>query len=316
MNRILSIIIPVYKVEDYVGQCLQSVFDVGADEREYEVVVVNDGTPDKSMDVVRRVCEGHGNVKIVEQANQGLSAARMAGLPEAEGDYVWFVDSDDWLEKGAVDTILKMIAHHSDVSVFAMPLIWIGTKGEHLDYQIDIDQIYNGKELLKTSYPLWAAQRYVIKRDLFHHQALFFPIGLLHEDEYFYRVLLYHAEKVLFMKTSYYYYRQRDNSIMSNKGLRSLYDIVSIYKHLDSILQSEISPDDRVWFQKDINSLLVRNYKDSYCYGEKKEGMVFRKKNSWLLLRRGMGCKAFSIKEKVWIICLLYFPKVIRIRES
>jgi glycosyltransferase involved in cell wall biosynthesis len=313
VNPILSIIIPVYKVEDYIGQCLQSVFDGGLDENLYEVVVVNDGTPDKSMDVVRKVCGEHGNVKIAEQENQGLSAARMTGLSQANGDYVWFVDSDDWLKTGALNTIFQKISQNPEADVFAMPLIWIGAGEEQLDYQIDVDTIYQGKELLKTSYPLWAAQRYIIKRDIFNHQELSFPFGLLHEDEYFYRILLYNTQKVLLMSSSMYYYRQRENSIMGGKSIRSFYDVVSIYKLLEGFLHRVVAAVDFDWFQKDIFSLLVRNFRDSYYLKDKEKSRDFRRKNGWFVFSRGMRCRALTIKERMWIICLVFFPRILKI---
>ena len=94
----LSIIIPVYNVEAYVGRTLKSVFDTVVSPTDFEVIVINDGTRDGSMRIVRQYAD-RPNITILEQENQGLSAARMNGLAVAKGDYVWFVDSDDWLVK-------------------------------------------------------------------------------------------------------------------------------------------------------------------------------------------------------------------------
>ena len=89
----LSIIIPVYNVEAFVSKTLESVFNTTASADDFEVIVVNDGTKDKSMDVVRRFSD-RPNLLILEQENQGLSAARMNGLSVASGEYIWFIDSD------------------------------------------------------------------------------------------------------------------------------------------------------------------------------------------------------------------------------
>ena len=305
----LSVIIPVYKVEDYVGQCLQSVFGGGADEREYEVIIVDDGTPDKSMEVVRRVCEGHGNVKIVEQENQGLSAARMAGLSHAEGEYVWFVDSDDWLELSAVDTILKKIALHSDVSVFALPLIWIDAEKRYSDYEADEDKSLSGVELLQSSFPIWAAQRYVTRRDLFDVQSIFFPKGLLHEDEYFCRALLYHAPHVLVLKSSLYYYRQRTNSIMSSLTIRSSYDYVSIYRLLERFLHTDVKRKDERWFRNNIVSFLLAVYKKSFNSTDIESANAFRRLNKCYVLRKSFLCSCYTVKDRIWILRLMLHPK-------
>ena len=85
----LSIIIPVFKVEAYITECIQSIIGT---EGDYEVILVNDGTPDRSMEMAASMVAGRKNVRVVNQENQGLSAARMNGLKEASGEYVWFVD--------------------------------------------------------------------------------------------------------------------------------------------------------------------------------------------------------------------------------
>ena len=87
---LLSIIIPVYNVEHYIKTTLQSVFNQNIDETSYEVIVINDGTPDNSMSIVTEFSKKHKNLSIISQDNQGLSCARNAGLQRAKGDYVWF----------------------------------------------------------------------------------------------------------------------------------------------------------------------------------------------------------------------------------
>ena len=101
MHCRLSIIIPIYNVEAYVAETLKSVFEMNDPKDLFEVIVVNDGTKDGSMDIVRQYAD-RPNLIIVEQENQGLSAARMKGLSMATGEYVWFIDSDDSLFTNAV----------------------------------------------------------------------------------------------------------------------------------------------------------------------------------------------------------------------
>ena len=304
----LSIIVPVYKVEEYIGQCLRSIFDGGAEESQYEVIVVNDGTPDNSMSIVEEICEGHENVKIVEQENHGLSVARMVGLDRAEGEYVWFVDSDDWLRSGGTKSILDLLFEHPGCDVYTMPLIWVNKSIEERDFFIDENILYDGKKLMNTPFPLWAIQRHIIRRSLFEKKSLFFPVGLLHEDEYFYRVLFYYSRRVLLLKDSYYFYRQREGSIMSNRSIRSSFDMVSIYNYLKRFLLSEVEGNDTRLFQRDIVSFLIRAYKDSLkIKGE--EGRRFRKQNRWFVFVEGMSCRDFSLKERIWIIGLLYLNK-------
>ena len=237
----LSIIIPVYNVEPYVGQCLQSILEKGgAGVEDFEVIVVNDGSPDGSMRVVRNICSGRENVVILEQDNQGLSAARMNGLQLACGEYVWFVDSDDWIEENGVAAVIDLITKDSSTQVFLLPLFWDFEEPSRnfSDINTRPGQIAGKRIIQEGSYPLSAAQRFIIRKELFGSKWVYFPAGLLHEDEYFGRALLYQAERVCVIPETWYHYRQRSGSIMSHLTPRSAYDIIQLY-HLLLDFQNE-----------------------------------------------------------------------------
>ena len=110
---ILSIIVPVYQVEQYIHPCLESLFKQGLNDDQFEVILVNDGTRDGSFDAVADIMVLHRNIKRVDQDNQGLSAARNTGMQYATGTYVLFVDSDDLLVEGSVAQLLKVAEDNS-----------------------------------------------------------------------------------------------------------------------------------------------------------------------------------------------------------
>lgn len=91
----LSIIIPVYNVEEYIYDCLYSVLNI--DNLNYEIILINDGSTDRSGDIIKEFAKKYHNIKIIEQENKGLSAARNKGIQNAIGEYILFVDSDDYL---------------------------------------------------------------------------------------------------------------------------------------------------------------------------------------------------------------------------
>lgn len=279
---VLSIIIPVYKVEDYVGHCLRSILEAGgASPDHYEVIVVNDGTTDCSMTVVRDVCRGHGNVIIIEQENQGLSAARMAGLARANGDYVWFVDSDDWLEDGGVQLILNYLNNCCDTPVLMIPLHWRydDVSLNHTDILLSASQHFKGNDVLrKEMFPISAAQRYITKRSLFSDSFIRFPIGLIHEDEYFGRALLYQAKSVFVLSESPYCYRQRIGSIMNSRSARSAYDILEIYDLLLEYMRQRVLPTDYNWFHKQAFNLIQYGYTQLAISNDPIEFRRFKKK--------------------------------------
>lgn len=114
----LSIIIPVFNVEKYIRACLESVYRQGLDESRFEVIIVNDGTPDKSMEVIQDIIEQHKNITVINQENQGLSTARNNGIAAAKGEYILMPDSDDLLIENSLKPLLeKAIESQADMVV-------------------------------------------------------------------------------------------------------------------------------------------------------------------------------------------------------
>lgn len=105
----LSIIIPVYNVERYIRSCIESIFKQGLDDNRFEVIIVNDGTQDQSMDMITDIIEQHNNILIINQANQGLSVARNNGISVAKGEYILMPDSDDLLIENSLLPLLESV---------------------------------------------------------------------------------------------------------------------------------------------------------------------------------------------------------------
>ena len=106
---LFSIIIPVYKVEDCIRKSLESIFSQDIDESIYEVVIVNDGTPDNSMQIVEEFHQKHNNIIIINKENGGVSSARNVGIKAAQGKYIVFVDADDYLSDGSLEKIVYCV---------------------------------------------------------------------------------------------------------------------------------------------------------------------------------------------------------------
>ena len=104
----LSIIVPIYNVEKYVRPCLESIFKQGLDDDVFELILVNDGTEDRSMEVIADIIAAHDNVTVINQENLGLSAARNNGIATAKGEYILMPDSDDLLIENSVPSLLKL----------------------------------------------------------------------------------------------------------------------------------------------------------------------------------------------------------------
>lgn len=246
----LSIVIPVYKVEQFVGQCLGSIFSQGVSEDWYDVVVVNDGTPDKSLDVINQF-NSHRNLTIINQENQGLSVARNNGLEKAKGDYVWFVDSDDWLEPEALATIRKYIEKMPEVEVFATILMmnYESSGKRSLEYKPN-PNVRNGRDYMFRNHNAnrGACQRYIFKRAFLDKYNLKFMPGIYHEDGEFSNRMLYLAKSLIIIPTPLYDYRIRETgSIMSSRSMKANYDLVKIYHSLVDFAEKYVKGNEDYW---------------------------------------------------------------------
>lgn len=231
----LSIIIPVYNVEKYVGSCLESIFSQDVPEQEYEVIVVNDGTPDNSMSVVEKY-SNHSNIKIINQTNRGLSGARNRGLWESEGDYIWFIDSDDYISKDSIATILRLI-RDVKAEVFSISHRNVYEKDGTLGPEIKgIKEKYMSiEEFTKTPLCLSCAPFYVFNRNFFIDNNLLFHEGIYHEDMEYIAKLKVLCENIYVCPSTLYYYLIRETgSIMTSFNIKRSYDCIII---ADELLQ-------------------------------------------------------------------------------
>ena len=103
----LSVIVPVYNVEKYIRPCLESIFRQGIDDDNFEVIIVNDGTEDRSMEVIQEIISQHDNITVINQENLSLSVARNNGIAQAKGEYILMPDSDDLLIEGSLSVLLE-----------------------------------------------------------------------------------------------------------------------------------------------------------------------------------------------------------------
>lgn len=227
MHIKLSIVIPVYNVERYIDKCLHSVVHQNISNDGCEIIVVNDGTLDNSMDIVDKYVSMCDNVKVINQQNFGLSVARNMGLKSAVGDYVWFVDSDDWITEDALQFLYILL--DKDIDVFAFPLNCIKKYSNKDDFSIDHSFILSGSAYLYGKYPYGATPRFVMKREFLVKNDLFFHEGIFHEDAEYGIRMLYQADQIYISNRSIYNYRIRETgSIMSSWRVERLEDLVKI----------------------------------------------------------------------------------------
>lgn len=236
----LSIVVPVYGVELWIERCLQSILRDPSFAGACELIVVDDGSPDHSMEIAERVCAAHDGVTFIRQSNQGLGAARNAGAAAVQGKYLWFVDSDDWLTEGGLTQVLQTLQAHPTIDV--MNLDFVMSDGQHSTVvnRAQPNHVYSGVQYLAQSRVQNPVQYYVWSAHFYRDHDLVFEHGVYHEDALFTPVALYRAKKVLRLAVDCYVYNLREGSIMnSGRHLKHALDMVRILKGLERFRLSE-----------------------------------------------------------------------------
>lgn len=228
----LSIIIPVYNVEQYIRRCLDSIYCQNIDEEQFEVIVVDDGTPDNSMVIVEEFALSHQNMTVIHQNNEGLSVARNTGLKNARGEYIWFVDSDDWLMNDAFSVLFPLMNDKKELIATILMYVYDSIPLNHKERNILSDIEVDSVKYL-SDYSVGASQRYIIKRKLLIDKQLSFYPKILHEDGEFGPRLISNVKSVYIMaKPVYCYYQRQKGSIMSSWNLKNTNDLIFVSQRI------------------------------------------------------------------------------------
>ncbi len=222
MNYKVSIIVPVYNVEKYLRQCLDSL--VNQTLKDIEIIVVNDGSPDGSQKIIDEYVTNYSDVKSYIKENGGLGSARNYGIKKATGEYLGFVDSDDYVKENMFELLYeKAIKEDADY----LTCDFINTYDNHEKE----DSLTLGMKRINGNYkkdgllsPLYAWSKFV-KRDFYINSGLEFSEGLWYEDLPVTTSLFALANKVSYLNEAVYYYRQRSGSIMNSSYSPKMYDI-------------------------------------------------------------------------------------------
>jgi len=235
----LSIVVPVYNVEKYVAECLESLLQLD----DAEIIVVNDGSSDSSLEVVVGIQQRNKNIKVITQENAGLSAARNSGLMACIGDYVYFVDSDDIANDFGVSEAYDYAKKKNlDIAQCHIEVFKDGVFNErHLFRDVRYrknSEILNGDKYFKKyvrsgEFPIPVFSN-IYKRSYLLKHDLFFLNGVIHEDVEWVPRVFSMAGDVAFLNKTICYYRIREGSITNeqilSKGSRSLDSLLVILK--------------------------------------------------------------------------------------
>lgn len=212
MVDLISVIVPVYKVEDYLDECVSSV--VSQSHKNLEIILVDDGSPDSCPRMCDTWAEKDSRIRVIHKANGGLSDARNAGLEIASGDYIAFVDSDDCIQPDMLKKLLDAL-HRTDSDISACGILNFGAAQSTWGCQDFVgtpEQIY-AKLYNETAYPV-AAWNKLYRRRCW--DTLRFPIGKICEDAFTTYRLIHNAKRIVMIPEALYCYRIRPESIMTS----------------------------------------------------------------------------------------------------
>lgn len=265
----VSLIAPVYGVEKYIAQFAESVLE--QTYQNIQFIFVNDGTKDRSIEILNELIEvKYSNLKsrilILNKENGGLPSARKAGLEVAEGDYILFADSDDWLELDAVEKVMAK-ADETDADIVYFDLV--KEYGDRTSYKRERDYTVETKEDFIVNMFNYRSFGYTVtkcfKRKLYTDNVIYMPKLGMHEDIYMMSQIIFYAESLVHLPEALYHYR-KDNpdSFCSQSRVKrhisSTINMLDLYEHYRDNLKG--SPIEKV-----AGSILMRAGQHSIIHG-------------------------------------------------
>lgn len=240
-----SVVVPVYKVEKYLRECVDSILAQNFDD--FEVLLVDDGSPDGCPRICDEYAEKNNSVKVIHKSNGGLSDARNAGTLEAAGEYLVYVDSDDfWDSKDLLKDLEAAIRKYEKPDV----VMFQGKKYFEANGLVEIDNEYDtgyinshsvaesfSKMLHEQSYSMSACTK-AIKREMLLERNIFFEKGLLGEDLDWFLKLITRVNSLRAIETSCYVYRIRKGSITTSPSYKLVNDVMSTIEKWCSQLEA------------------------------------------------------------------------------
>ena len=215
METAISVIVPVYRVEKYLPACIDSILNQTFTD--FELILVDDGSPDRCPEICDETAKRDARVRVIHQANQGLSAARNAGIEAARGAWLSFVDSDDFVAPDFLETLHDAaVRAGADCALCGVQLT--DEAGQKIGQPLSVaDGVRTGRSILETlcrasEITYLVAWNKLYRRDVF--QTLRYPVGMQNEDTYLAAELFDTVQTVICVSKPMYFYRQRADSIM------------------------------------------------------------------------------------------------------
>ncbi len=249
MSDLVSVIVPIYNVEKYLSKCIDSI--IAQKYTNLEILLVDDGSPDQSGEIAEEYAKKDERIHVIHKNNGGLSDARNAGIEVALGDYLVFIDSDDYVHPEMISRMMDAVkSTSSDMAV-------CGVKSVE-ENNGDIEECENGEitviDDMDKRIDYFFEKHYTeftVAWNKLYPASFFkeirYPYGKIHEDEFTTWKILEMADRIVFLGESLYYYVQRNSSIMGEEFSEKRFLRLEAY---DERLGQYLKTENRIWFEK------------------------------------------------------------------
>lgn len=238
METAISVIVPIYRVEKYLPACIDSILNQTFTD--FELILVDDGSPDRCPEICDETAKRDARVRVIHQANQGLSAARNAGIEAARGAWLSFVDSDDYIAPQFYEKLYQT-AQRTDADCVMCSVQNVDESGKLIDSALMrvADEVKTGQEVLRKIgrddvTPYLTAWNKLYRRKLFN--TLRYPAGRQNEDVFVFAELFCQVQRAVCVAEPLYFYRKRIGSIMNSvvtlRNLDEMWAYVNCFEHL------------------------------------------------------------------------------------
>lgn len=269
MKPLLTVVIPVYNVEKYLKRCIESILI--QEWKHYDILLVDDGSTDNSPQICDDYAKAYDFISVIHKKNGGLSAARNTGISHAEGEYVYFPDSDDWIEPDTFMVLAEVVESQKfDIISFNREFV----KGEEDAIVSDslVTQVFEGKDafvqMLKHSYITGFANDKIYRKSLFTDNDIQFPIGKYYEDLGTNYKLFLSAKKVYATNQKYYHYLiDNPDSITQSWNEQKFSDMFEFYKDIfySDFVRSQLNQEElqtsQLYYVNGLTHILASLYK-------------------------------------------------------
>lgn len=260
MSYLVSIIVPIYNVEKYLDQCIKSL--CSQTYKNLEIILVDDGSKDKCPTICDTWATKDNRIKVIHKQNGGLSDARNYGIENANGEYICFIDSDDFISPDYIQILLNnllkenaQIAECQYYDYFDEDKILIDHENEDITILSNLQALRSMYNFKGFSIMIWNK---LYKKELFNN--IRFPKGKLHEDVFTTYKLIYKSEKIIQTSKKIYYYRQRQNSI-SKQFTEKRLDVIDAFKEIDDFYTEHNLNNFKILnYQRALNTILLFYY--------------------------------------------------------